>query len=155
MFEKQSGNPGVDGTVADDEYVQERLSNTASILHLPARCVIFPDVERIISSLAALINVDLLLRVVPDYFGFIFFISTVYCLPVLPSQVLSPSDQFSLALVVHEPGQLGLDHGLHRLGAALGEGLNQHSTFLEVCQLVERTVIFSTSSSNNSRIVTT
>lgn len=118
----------MDGAVADDEDVEQRLSNAASVLHLPAGNVVLPHMQRVVTSLAPLVNVDLVLGVVP----------------IFPPEVLRPGDQLAPALVVHEARQLGLDHGLHRLGAALGEGLHQHSSLLEVGQLVQWTVILAT-----------
>ena len=143
----------MDGAVADDEDVEERLPNAAPVLHLPAGSVVLPHVERVVDGLAGLVNVDLLLLVVP----------------VLPAEELGPRDQLPPALVVHEGTELSLDHFLHlqttilvicsqstcqklsySLGPSLSEGLNQLATLLEVSQLVERTVIFTRGPSDNS-----
>ena len=134
MFEKKSSDPGVDRTVADDEDMEQRLPDTTTILHLPARDMVLPHMERIVAGLAPLINVDLVLGVVP----------------IFPPEKLCPCDQLPLPLVVHEPRQLGLDHGLHGLGAPLGKGLHQQSSLLEVGQLVQRAIILSAGSGDDS-----
>ena len=123
----------MDGTVTNDEDVQQRLANAPPVLHLPARRVILPHVQRIVHGLGPLVDVDLLLLVVP----------------VLPPEVLRLGDQLPPTLVVHEPTQLGLDHLLNSLGAALGECFDKKTSLLEVCESVERTIIFCTGSSNN------
>ena len=80
MLQQQPGDPGVDGAVADDEDVQQTLPDAAPVLqvtrvtchesrvtchlHLPARGVILPHVQRVVPSLGALVNVDLVLHVV-------------------------------------------------------------------------------------------
>ena len=65
MLQQEPGYPGVDGAVADDEDVEERLSYAAPVLHLPAGSVVLPHVQRVVDRLARLVNVDLVLLVVP------------------------------------------------------------------------------------------
>ena len=134
VFEEEPGDPGVYGAVADYEDVQERLPEAAPVLHLPAGGVVIPHVQGVVPGLGLLVNVDLVLLVVP----------------VFPPEEFCPGDELPPALVVHEPAQLGLDHLLHRLGAALGEGLHQEPALLVVCELVERTVILRSSSGNDA-----
>ena len=71
---------------------------------------------------------------------------------VLP-EVLGPGDELAPALVVHVGGQLGLDHLLHGLGAALGEGLHQQPALLEVGESVERAVVLAAGSRDNPAAV--
>ena len=71
---------------------------------------------------------------------------------VLP-EVLGPGDKLAPALVVHVGGQLGLDHLLHGLGAALGEGLHQQPALLEVGESVERAVVLAAGTRDNPATV--
>ena len=68
-------------------------------------------------------------------------------------EVLGSGDELAPALVVHVGGQLGLDHLLHRLGAALGECLHQQPALLEVCESVERAVVLAAGSRDNPAAV--
>ena len=120
----------MNGAVTDDEDVQQRLSKTSPVLHLPAGGVVLPHVQRVVPGLGPLVDVDLLLLVVP----------------VLPPEVLRPGDQLPPTLVVHEPTQLGFDHLLNSLGSSFGECFYKKTTLLEVGKSVQRTVILCTGS---------
>ena len=59
MSEHYARDLGVDEAVAHDEYVEERLAQRSTVLHLPDGLVVLPSVEGVVQRFLFLVYTDL------------------------------------------------------------------------------------------------